>query len=180
MASDCLEALLPANQKLVGFALEDKYQWANSLAPGGYGGNFTRLSGKCSSFIWILGIYCQTGISRVPRYPIDEKSKLINVWLGAVRQQAISWANLDPGICCHYGDVTMVTVALQITSLTIVYSIVWWDRDQRKHQSSASLAFFRGIHRSPVKSSHKWPVTRKMFPFDDVIMVISRHYTKMS
>ena len=41
---------------------------------------------------------------------------------------------------------------------------------QRKHQSSASLAFVREIHRGPVNSPHKWPVTRKMFPFDDVIM----------
>ena len=41
----------------------------------------------------------------------------------------------------------------------------------RKHQSSASLAFVRGIHRWPVNSQHKWPVTRKMFPFNDVIMV---------
>ena len=40
--------------------------------------------------------------------------------------------------------------------------------DQRKHQSSASLAFVRGIHRWPVNSPHKWPVTRKMFPSDDV------------
>ena len=45
---------------------------------------------------------------------------------------------------------------------------------QRKHQSSASLAFVRGIHRWPVNSLHKWPVTQKMFPFDDVIM-ISEH-----
>ena len=42
--------------------------------------------------------------------------------------------------------------------------------DQRKHQSSASLAFVRGIHRWPVNSQHKGPVTRKMFPYDDVIM----------
>ena len=42
--------------------------------------------------------------------------------------------------------------------------------DQRKHQRSASLAFVRGIHRWPVSSPHKGPVTRKMFPFDDVIM----------
>ena len=42
--------------------------------------------------------------------------------------------------------------------------------DQRKHQSSVLLAFVRGIHRGPVNSPHKWPVTRKMFPFDDVIM----------
>ena len=45
------------------------------------------------------------------------------------------------------------------------------DVNQRKHQSSASLAFVRGIHRGPVNSPHKWPVTRKMFPFDDVIMI---------
>ena len=42
--------------------------------------------------------------------------------------------------------------------------------DQSKHQSSASLAFVWGIHRGPVNFPHKWPVTRKMFPFDDVIM----------
>ena len=61
-------------------------------------------------------------------------------------------------------------MASQITSLTIVYSAVYSDVDQRKHQSSASLAFVRGIHRRPVNSPHKGPVTRKMFPFDDVIM----------
>ena len=64
----------------------------------------------------------------------------------------------------------MGAIASQITSLTVVYSIVYSDVDQRKHQSSASLAFVRGIHRGPVNSPHKRPVTRKMFPFDDVIM----------
>ena len=61
-------------------------------------------------------------------------------------------------------------MASQITSLTFVYSTVYSGADQRKHQSSASLAFVWGIHRGPVNSPHKWPVTRKMFPFDDVIM----------
>ena len=70
----------------------------------------------------------------------------------------------------HYNDVIMSPTASQITSLTIVFSTVYSDADQRKHQSSASLAFVRGIHRGPVNSPHKWPVTRKMFPFDDVIM----------
>ena len=55
-------------------------------------------------------------------------------------------------------------------SLKIVYSTVYSDADQGKHQCSASLAFVRGIHRGPVISPHQWPVTRKMFPFDDVIM----------
>ena len=64
----------------------------------------------------------------------------------------------------------MGTIASQSTSLAIVYSIVYSSADQRKHQSSASLAFVREIHRGPVNSPHKWPVTRKMFPFDDVIM----------
>ena len=64
----------------------------------------------------------------------------------------------------------MGAIALQITSLTIVYTTVYSGTDQRKHQSSASLAFGRGIHRWPVNSPHKWPVTRKMYPFDDAIM----------
>ena len=55
----------------------------------------------------------------------------------------------------HYDDVIMSAIAAQITSLTIVYSTVYSDADQRKHQSSASLAFVRGIHRGPVNSPHK-------------------------
>ena len=69
----------------------------------------------------------------------------------------------------HYNDVIISAMASQITSLTIVYSIVYSGADQRKHESSASLAFVRVIHRGPVNSPHKWPVMLKMFPFDDVI-----------
>ena len=68
----------------------------------------------------------------------------------------------------HYSDVIMGTMASQLTSLTIVYSTVYSGAGQRKHQSS--LAFVRRIHRWPVNSPHKGPVTRKMLPFDDVIM----------
>ena len=70
----------------------------------------------------------------------------------------------------HYDDVIMDWIASQITSLPVVCSIVYSGVNQRKHQSSASLAFVREIHRGPVNFPHKWPVTRKMFPFDDVIM----------
>ena len=72
----------------------------------------------------------------------------------------------------HYDDVIMDAIAPQITSLTIVYSTIYSGGDHSKHQSSASLAFVWGIHRRPVNSPHKWPVTRKMFPFDDVIMLL--------
>ena len=64
----------------------------------------------------------------------------------------------------------MGAMASQITSLTIVYSTIYSGADQRKHQSSASLAFVRGIHQWPVNSLHKGPVMRKLFPFDDIIM----------
>ena len=72
----------------------------------------------------------------------------------------------------HYNDVIMGTMVSRIYSLTIVYSIVYSGSDQRKHQSSASLAFVLGIHRWPVNSPHKGPVTRKIFLFDDVIMTL--------
>ena len=62
----------------------------------------------------------------------------------------------------------MSTIASQITSLTIVYSTIYSGADQSKYQSSASLVFVWAIHRGPVNSP---PVTRKMFPFDDVIML---------
>ena len=81
-------------------------------------------------------------------------------------------------LCCclslhsHYSDVIMGAMASQITFLTIVYSTVYSGADQRKNQSSASLAFVRGIHRWPVNSPHKGPVTRKMFPTDGVIMFL--------
>ena len=70
----------------------------------------------------------------------------------------------------HYNDVIMAAMASQITSLAIVCSTGYSGADQIKYQSSASLSFVRGIHRWQVNSPHKGPVTRKMFPFDDVIM----------
>ena len=101
---------------------------------------------------------------------------LLLLWI----KQPIWNPNTTKGTSCtlflvstaHYIGVIMTTIASQITSLTIVYSTVYSDADQRKHHSSASLAFVWGIHRGPLK----WPVTRKMFPFDDVIMDIFLWY----
>ena len=80
-----------------------------------------------------------------------------------------SWYNPKEN-CLHYNDVKMGAIASQITGLMIVYSTVHSDADQGKHQSSASLDFVRGIPGEPGNSPHKWPVTRKMLPYDDVIM----------
>ena len=68
-------------------------------------------------------------------------------------------------------DAILGAMGSQITSLTIVYAIVYSDADYRKHQSSESLAFVVGIHRWPVNSLLKWPVTQKKFLLDDVIML---------
>ena len=88
-------------------------------------------------------------------------------WPGTARSQGIRRQGIDLvlaeyiAICgTHYNDVIMGSMASQITSLTIVYSAVYSGADQRKHQSSSSLAFVRGIQRGPANSSHKWPVTR--------------------
>ena len=72
----------------------------------------------------------------------------------------------------------MSAIVSQTTSFTIIYSTVYSDANQSKHQSSASLASVQGIHRWPVNSPHKGPVTRKMFPFDDII-ILTRDYTSL-
>ena len=55
----------------------------------------------------------------------------------------------------HYDDVIMSMMPSHITSLTVVYSTVYSGTDQRKHQSSTSLAFVRGIDLCPVNSRTK-------------------------
>ena len=59
------------------------------------------------------------------------------------------------------------TMASQITSLTVVYSTVYSDADQRKYQSSASPAFVWGIHRDWWIPRTKGQLRGK---FDDVFM----------
>ena len=76
----------------------------------------------------------------------------------------------------YYSDVMMSMMAFQITSLTIIYSIVDSYADQRKTSKLRVTGFVRGIHRWPVNSPHKWPVTRKIFAFDAVIMSFQKFF----
>ena len=73
----------------------------------------------------------------------------------------------------------MSAMASQITGVSIVCSTVCSGAGQRKHQSSASMAFVKGIHRCrwPMDSPHKGPVTQKMLSFDDVIMLCQCSFT---
>ena len=114
---------------------------------------------------WINPCYCKQNPSPTPD---------CNIALPLSRLIAMHEAYV---VCLKlYDDVIMGTIASQITSLTSVYSTVYSGADQSKHQSTASLAFVWGIHRGPVNSPHKWPVMRKMFPFDDVIMMRRRRH----
>ena len=80
----------------------------------------------------------------------------------------------------HYNDVISGAITPEIPSLTFVHSTVYSGADHRKYQSSASLAFVRGIHRRSINSSYEWLLTRKMFPFDDVIMLNRLSYETYS
>ena len=124
----------------------------------------------CQNFLgysWLLiHFHCSENIIQNEQWCLMKYSPVPSA---TARQSNISWYWWSI-MSTHYCVAIMGTVASQITSLTIVYTTVYSDADQSKHQSSASLAFVWGIHRGLVNSPHKGPVTRKMFPFDDVIM----------
>ena len=107
-------------------------------------------------FDWYTNVFCE----------------MLNASAKNVILPLCGWGAFNGHNKVHYCDVIMGAVASQITSLTIVYSSGHSGADQKKYQSSASLAFVRGIHRLPVNFPHKWPVTRKIFPFDVVIMKV--------
>ena len=118
---------------------------------------FEYVYGNITAYKYTFGLCMQT---------IYTSKKGLALFTWKSRSSLKSRATLLP----HYNNVIMGAIASQTTSLTIVYSTVYSDADQRKHQNSASLAFVWWIHRGPVNSPCKWPVTRKMSPFDDVIL----------
>ena len=99
--------------------------------------------------------------SRVVRFKLSKQSMpsifdisfFVDVLMPVVAMLSVVWQVM----AFHYCDVIMAVMASKITSLAI-YSTVYSYVDQRKHQSSASLVFVRGLHRWPVNSPHKWPV----------------------
>ena len=106
---------------------------------------------------------------RFDDYASYEQTRFRDIWVEDTFRARISYTVTVLNVGFHY-DVIVSAMVSQITSLTIIHSTVYSGRDQGKHQVSASLAFVRGIHRWPVNSPHKGPLTWKMFSFDDVIM----------
>ena len=130
---------------------------------------------KCVSALWFSPLCTQVWVSTEF---VHDPYKYMYTLFGSRWVTSNKFANtqgVHGGRKTHYNDIIMSAMASQIASLTIVYFTVYSGTDERKHQSSASLAFVRGIHRWPVNSPHEGPVTRKMFPFDDVIMINRFH-----
>ena len=122
----------------------------------------SRIDESVHCFFWyVITDLCPNPDDCLTKQPVPLKSGYRGV---------ITSHNLHECDCLHYDDVIMTTIPSQITSLTVVYSTVYSGAVQIKQQSSASLAFVWGSYRGPVNSPHKWPVTRKMIPFDDVII----------
>ena len=114
-------------------------------------------------FCWI--VFANTNIIWVIIFVETVHAKTLCDHWDYQNQRSMKW-----NLIWTANDIMLCVRASQITSLTIVYSTVYSGAEQRKDKSSASMAFVRGIQRWPVNSRHKGPVTRKMFPFDDVII----------
>ena len=132
------------------------------------------------SLTWLVPIRNKVCIDqqleRYSMHPLTIAGGMIVGLNDMLRYDTMSWSSLwlsCPSTCwpytirrnsadsrqSHYRDVIMSAMASQMTSPTIVYSTVCSGADQRRHQSSTSLAFVWGIHRWPVNSPHKWPMT---------------------
>ena len=109
--------------------------------------------------IWLVRKWVHASTTCFPKY----------IWSHALMFQSFSLVTNNM-TTVHYSDVMISAMVPQTTGVSIVYWTVCSSADQRKHQSSTSLIFVRGIHRWSVNFPHKGPVTRNMFPFDDVIM----------
>ena len=125
--------------------------------------------------IYHICVYLSDKYLTIPDVEISGGTHVVLLPKSNNRRKPSAVRHLDKhDLTTHYNDVRMGTMAYQITSLTIVSPTGYSEADQRKHQSSGLLAFVRAIHRWPVNSPHKGPVTRKTFPFDDVIMISDR------
>ena len=169
------------------------FEHISLISPGQHGRHFAYNIFRCIFVNEKSYILIKISLKFFPKFPNWQWPSIsLDNGLAPNRRQAIIWTNANPihwsiyaalggdelsdwcihhFLWKHYNDVIMSAIASRITSLTIVYSTVNSGAFQRKHQSSTSLAFVQGIHRWPVNSLHKRPVTRKIFPFDDVIMM---------
>ena len=132
----------------------------------------------CIKVDWCWFDYCIKHVYLRNKMKIDLMMSTLSISSYEIKdnsaEMSICWLEIlyNPifGRCTYYNEVIRSATASQITDVSIVFSAVCSGADQIQYQSSVSLAFVRGIHPSPVNSPHKGPVTRKMFPFNDVLL----------
>ena len=116
--------------------------------------HFCHTAISCTGWLWVRSV-CDYLITSMT-HGDGAGSWSCSLWKkGTAREDHEPLPHMVNKLATHNGDVIMGAMASTITSLAIDYSTVYSGADQRKHQSSASLAFVRGIHRSPVNSPHK-------------------------
>ena len=97
--------------------------------------------------------------------------KIHLLWQHSVLSDSVLFQHIMHAVRYHYSDVIMSAMASQITGVSIVCLLNrLFRRRSKKAPNFRVTSLFRGIHRSPVDSPHKGPVTRKKFPCHDVIM----------
>ena len=129
--------------------------------------------GELSTWIQTIHLLCcvlfRFSICQSPHNYHGYLTGIAKDWL-SIRVHVATLMNMEnKSITIKNSDITE-SKTMHIVTVDMFLWITVFSHDQRKHQSSASLAFVRGIQRWPVNSPHKGPVTRKMFPFDDVIV----------
>ena len=90
----------------------------NSLTPGRCGSDFQRVIFKLIMQNSSLGTHCEIALRWMPQSLINKKSTTqhwFRLWLGAVREQVITWANVYPDLCHH-----MVSLGHSELNLTII------------------------------------------------------------
>ena len=128
-----------------------KVSWANYFSITGSHIQTANPESKVTQFQtrWILTETETTQENGTCGNPSIDEHQWTLLYLKELEEYMNPMANIQ---CCHYSDVIMGAMASQITGVSIVCSTVYAGVDQRKHQSSVSLAFVRGIHRWPVNS----------------------------
>ena len=147
-------------------SIEYELRWKRRSWNGSLVERFEEVGGQWVSWLITMTSHERDGVSNYRQLDC-----LFNIFFGLTAMKIPKLSISVPLWCIN--DVIIGAITSQITSLTIVFSTVYLDIDQRKHQKLRVTGLVRGIHRRPVNSPHKWPVTREMFPFDDVIMGFS-------
>ena len=119
----------------------------------------------------------QCWTSSMPSYGVTKPRRIKNYLWGKntlfnlqVLSILMMFCKKKEAIIMRYNDAIMSAMASQITSVSIVCNCLFRHRP-KKTSKLCVTGPCEGIHRSPVDTPQKRPVTRKMFPFDDVIML---------